>query len=98
MPQPPGWVEPKATPILLRVDHEHPTGADHQVIDVGLAAGDGQVVQDRPPVPLQRSQEAGGASLPRRPAPPGDSVGAWPEPQPPASRHGRQRAKDQAQP
>jgi len=62
----------------------------------GPAAGDGQVVQDRPPVPLQWSQEVGGASLPRRPAPPGNGVLAGPEPQCPAGRHGRQPAEDQA--
>jgi hypothetical protein len=31
MPQPPGWVELQAAPILLGVDHEHPTGADYEV-------------------------------------------------------------------
>jgi hypothetical protein len=35
------------------VDHEHPTGPDHRVVEVGAAAGEGQVVQDRPPAPLQ---------------------------------------------
>jgi hypothetical protein len=29
MPQPPEPVELEAVPILLGVDHEHPTGADH---------------------------------------------------------------------
>jgi hypothetical protein len=53
-------------------------------------------MQDRPVVPLQRSQEAGGASLPRRSPPPGDGVGAGLEPQPPAGGHRRQRAEDQA--
>ena len=56
MPQPPRRVELQPTPILLGVNHEHPTGTDHQVINVGLAPGDGQVMQDRPAVPLQRSQ------------------------------------------
>jgi hypothetical protein len=31
MPQPPGGVELEPASILLGVDHEHPTGADHQV-------------------------------------------------------------------
>ena len=31
MPQAPGWVELEAAPILLGVDHEHPTGADYEV-------------------------------------------------------------------
>jgi hypothetical protein len=53
MPEPPGPVELKAAPILLGVDHEHPTRPDHQMIDVGPATRDGQVVQDRPTVPLQ---------------------------------------------
>ena len=26
-----GWVELEAAPILLGVDHEHPTGADYEV-------------------------------------------------------------------
>jgi hypothetical protein len=56
MPEPPGWVELQAAAILLGVDHEHPTGADHQVIDIGPATRDGQVVQDRPAVPLQRAE------------------------------------------
>jgi hypothetical protein len=33
MPQPPGRAEVEAAAILLGVDHEHPTGADHQVIN-----------------------------------------------------------------
>jgi hypothetical protein len=31
MPQPPDRVELQPTAVLLGVDHEHPTGADHQV-------------------------------------------------------------------
>jgi hypothetical protein len=31
MPQSPGWVELKATAILLGVDRDHPAGADGQV-------------------------------------------------------------------
>jgi hypothetical protein len=54
MPQPPDRVELEAASILLGVDYEHSAGADGQVVDVGPAAGEGQVVQDRPPVPLQR--------------------------------------------
>jgi hypothetical protein len=30
MPQPPGGVQLEAAPIVLGVDHEHPTGADHK--------------------------------------------------------------------
>jgi hypothetical protein len=82
VPQPPGRVEHEAAAILLGVDHEHPTRPNHQMIEVGLATRDGQVMQDRPPVPLQRSQQAGGASLPGCPAPPGDGLRAGPEPQP----------------
>jgi hypothetical protein len=33
------------------------------VVDVGLGAGDGQVVQDRPAVALQGGEQAGGAPL-----------------------------------
>ena len=43
-----------AAAVLLGVDHEHPTRADHQVVDIRPATRDGQVVQDRPPVALQR--------------------------------------------
>jgi hypothetical protein len=32
MPQPPRRVEPEAARVLLGVVHEHPAGADHQVI------------------------------------------------------------------
>jgi hypothetical protein len=78
MTQPPETVDLEAPSILLGVDDEHPTGADHQVVEVGPAASDGQVVQDRPPVPLQPSQEAARASLPRRSAPPGDGIRASP--------------------
>jgi hypothetical protein len=98
MPQLPRRVELQSATILLGVDHEHPTGPDCQMINVGAAARDGQVVQDRPPVPLQRCQEAGGASLPGRPPPPGDGVRAGPESQPPASRHGGQSAEEQSEP
>jgi hypothetical protein len=68
MPQPPGEVELEATSILCGVDHEHPARADHQVVEVGPAAGDGKVVPDGPPLPLQRGQQPGGAPL-------GDGVG-----------------------
>ena len=76
MPQPPRRVELEAASILLGIDDEHPAGADHQVVEVGPAAGDGQVVQDRPPLPLQPSQAGGRCAappLPRvaRPWPPG---------------------------
>jgi hypothetical protein len=75
MPQPPGRVELEPAAILLGVDHEHPTRTDDQVLEVGSATGEGQVVQDRPPVPLQRAEQPGCASLPRRPPPPGDGLG-----------------------
>jgi hypothetical protein len=64
MPQPPACVELEAAPVLFGVDHEHPTGADHKVINIGCRAWDGQVVQDGPPVPFQRSKQPGGAPLP----------------------------------
>ena len=56
MPQPPGRGELHSTSILLGVDHEHPARADHQVVDVGPAVRDGQVVQDCPPLPLQLAE------------------------------------------
>jgi hypothetical protein len=34
-------------------------------VDIGLATRDGQVMQDRPAVPLQRAEQPGGAPLPR---------------------------------
>src|SRR5215218_7785035 len=67
MPQPTGWVELEPASILSGVDHKYPTGADSQVIDIGPAPRDGQVVQDGPPVPLQWTQEPGGTLLPRPP-------------------------------
>jgi hypothetical protein len=45
------------------------------MINVGAAAGDGQVVQDGPSVSLQRVEQPGGALLPFRPAPPGGGIG-----------------------
>jgi len=50
------------------------------MINIGAAARDGQVVQDRPPVSLQRVEEPGGAPLPHRPSLPG--AGSEPQPQP----------------
>ena len=47
---------------------------------------------------FQRVEQLGGTSLPRRPAPPGNGVGAGPEPQPPAGRHGGKSREDQPQP
>jgi hypothetical protein len=44
MPRLPNCVELQPAPILLGIDGEHPAGTDHQMIEVGLAAGDGQVV------------------------------------------------------
>jgi len=71
MPQSPGWVELEAARILLGVDHEQPTGPDQHVVEVGLAARDSQVVQDRPALPrtgrLAGSAAAGAGGL-----------GAWP--------------------
>jgi hypothetical protein len=95
MPQPPRRVKLEAAAVLFGVDHEHPTGADHQMVEVGPAARDGQVVQDRPPVPRQGVEQSGGASLPRRPALPGLGVGAGPEPQYPGSNYGSESAEDQ---
>ena len=65
------------------------------MVKIGLAMRDGQIVQDRPPVSLQRAEQSGGVSLPGRPAPPRDGVPAGPEAQPPAGCHGGQSAKDQ---
>src|SRR5829696_2547204 len=67
-------------------------------INVGPAARDGQIVQDRPPMPLQRVEQPGGTLLPFGPAAPGGGVGAGPKPQPSAGRQGRQPAEDQPQP
>ena len=41
MPEPPGRIQLEAASVLLGVDHEHPTGADHQVVEVRPAARDG---------------------------------------------------------
>jgi hypothetical protein len=94
----PGWVELEAAAIVLGVDDEYAARADHQVVEVGSAAGDGQVVQDHPSLPLQGAEQPGGVLLPCRPAPPGDGVGAVPEPQSPAGCHGREHANHQAEP
>jgi hypothetical protein len=97
MPQPPGRVEPEPTSILLGVNHEYPARADHQVVDVCPAPGDGQVIQGHPPLLLQPVEQPGGAPLPRRAALPSDGLRAGPEPQPPAGRHSSQPAEDQPQ-
>jgi len=97
MPQPPGRVELQVAAIVFGIDHEYPTGADHQVIDIGPATRNGQVMQDSPPLSLKRPEQPGGAPLPHRPPSPGDGVRAGPEPQPPAGGHGRERGDDQAQ-
>ena len=39
VPQAAGRVELEPTQVLLGVDHEHPTGADHQVVEVRPTAG-----------------------------------------------------------
>ena len=84
VPEHPVGVEQQPAPVLLGVDDQHPAGTDDQVIDVGWRAGDGQVVQDRPAVALQGSEQAGGAPLPCGAAPPGSAVGAGAKPQLPA--------------
>jgi hypothetical protein len=49
-------------------------------------------------MPLQRVEQPGSVSLPRRPSPPGNGVRAGPEPQPPASGRRGQRGNQQSQP
>jgi hypothetical protein len=90
MPQQPILIQAQPPSVLLAVDHHHAAGPDQQMIDVGRRAGDGQVVQDRPAVPLQAAKQAGGAPLPGRPPPPRQGVGADPEPQ-----HQAERGRDQ---
>jgi hypothetical protein len=97
MPQPPRRVELQSTPILLGVNHEHPTGPDGQVVEVGPTTGDGQVMQDRPPVSFQLPEQPSSSPLPDCAPPPGDGVPAGSEPQPPARRHSRQTAEEQPQ-
>ena len=62
MPQAPGPVVQVAA-VAFGVDDEDPGRADDQVIHVSGRPGDGQVVKDLIAVPLQRSQEASGASF-----------------------------------
>jgi hypothetical protein len=59
MPQPPRLVELEAAAILLGVDHEHLTRADHQVIGCwpGDAGGPGRA---GPPTPAAPAQPGGG--------------------------------------
>ena len=44
MSQPPRWVELQSAAILLGIDHEHPTGADDHVVEIGPATRDDQVM------------------------------------------------------
>jgi hypothetical protein len=68
---------------LLGVDHEHPAGADDQVIHVGRGAGHGQVVQNLVAVPVQAVQQPGGLAFAAGAAPPGAGLLRGAEPQPP---------------
>ena len=72
-------------PILLGVDHEHPTRPDHQMIDVGPATRDGQIFQDGLPVPLQRTQGGRCAAPPPLPAAKRQPLGRNRNPQPAAT-------------
>jgi hypothetical protein len=83
MPQQPVGVEAEPSSVLLAVNHGYAAGADHQVVDVGLGSGDGEIVQHRPAVALQGGQQAGGAPLADGAPPPGQRVDLDLEPQPP---------------
>ena len=60
MPEPSGWVELEAAAILLGVDHEDPTGADGQVVEVGRAAGAAANGQEAFPSVAAREVDLGG--------------------------------------
>ena len=98
MPQPPRPIELETSSILLGVNHEHPTRTDHQVVNVRPAPGDGQVMQDHPPLPFQRTKQPSSSPLPRRTAPPGNGIRAEPEAQHPAGHADGQSAGEQSQP
>jgi hypothetical protein len=74
MPEPPGRVVEVAA-VAFGVDHEDPGGADDQVVDVGGRPGDGEVMEDLVAVPLQGSEQPGGAPLPLGAMPPRQGVG-----------------------
>jgi hypothetical protein len=87
VPQPPGRVVQVAS-VAFGVDHEHSGGADDQVVEVGGRAGNGQVVEDLVAMPLQGSQEPGGAPFAYAAAPPGPGVGGGTKAKPPRQRCG----------
>jgi hypothetical protein len=82
---------------LLAVDHEHASGADHQMIQVGVSAGHGQVMEDHEAVAGKPAKQPGGAPLPVGAAPPAARLLGGPEPQPPADQR-RHRQPGQAGP
>src|SRR4029453_14614254 len=78
------------------VDHEDPALADHQVVKVGPAPGDGQVMEDHPPCrssgpsrravrrsPAAPRRQAMASGLSRNRSPPPAAVAARPPPRPP---------------
>ena len=83
LPQPPRPVELQSSSRLRGVNHERPTGAEHQVVGVGPAGGGGQVMQDHPPC-----RSSGGKHRAVRCSPPPPVARrrrrGWAEPQPPA--------------
>jgi hypothetical protein len=73
---------------LLGVDHEHPAGANDQVIEVGGRVRHGQVMEDHIAVAAQAVQQPSGVALPCGAALPGPGLGGGAEPQPPADQDG----------
>jgi hypothetical protein len=54
--------------VVLGVDDEHPGRADGQVVEVGLAAGDLEVMQDPVAVAFQALERRAVARSPRAPS------------------------------
>ncbi len=74
-PAPAGFYAPAKG---LGVHHPQAGGADDEMIYVGAAAGDGEVVQDRPARRRQMGQESGRGLLACRAPGPAVGVTAWP--------------------
>src|SRR6266542_4556179 len=94
MPQGAVWGQLQPPAVLLGINHEHPAWTDHQMIEVGLGAGDAKVVQDHPAVTLQAGQKLGGAPLAVGAVPPGAGFGTRTKAQRPADPDGRDGGGD----
>jgi hypothetical protein len=82
---------------LLGVDHDHPAGANDQVVEVGGRVRHGQVMEDHIALAAQAAQQPGRLLFAFGAALPDPGLGGGAEPQPPADQ-GRHRQAGQPGP